>query len=185
MKKLAVVVGHTKVAPGAYSDTLRSSEYPWNSDLAARIQSMRTMRLECQAFFRDTAGISGAYMDGERWGADVFVELHFNASHSTTSTGTGVLYQTSVSKPLAILLFQEISAVLRLPPWPGRSSGVSTPFQASGAQERGKSSLTASRRPSALIEPFFGSNPDDSRIAAANKDGLAQAVFRAAESFLR
>lgn len=185
MKKLAVVVGHTKAASGAYSDTLRSSEYPWNSDLAARILAIRSMRLECRTFFRDTAGISGAYVEGERWGADAFVELHFNSSHNITSTGTGVLYQTSLSKPFAFLLFQEISDVLRLAPWPGRSSGVSTPYQASGAQERGKSSLTASRRPTALIEPFFGSNPKDSKIAQANKDGLAQAVFRAAESFLR
>lgn len=185
MKKLAVVVGHTRAAAGAYSHTLRSSEYPWNSDLAVRIQAMRSIRLQCQTFFRDAGGISGAYLDGERWGADAFVELHFNSSHNNTSTGTGVLYQTSVSKPFAILLFQEISTTLRLAPWPGRSSGVSTPYQASGTQERGKSSLTASRRPSALIEPFFGSNPNDSRVAEANKDGLAQAVFRAAEFFLR
>ncbi len=184
MKKLAIVVGHTKADPGAYSETLRSSEYPWNSDLAARIQSNRSMRLECRTFFRDSGGIAGAYMDGERWGADAFVELHFNGSHNVTSTGTGVLYQTPQSKALATVLYQEISGVLRLFPWPSQSGGVCTPYQASGAQERGKASLTASRKPSALLEPFFGSNLTDSRVADAKKDGLAMAIFRASEFFL-
>lgn len=184
MKKLAIVVGHTADAPGAYSATLASSEYPWNKDLAQRIAALGTATLESRTFFRDGIGIAGAYAAGDDWGAHAFVELHFNASHNATSTGTGVLYQTAASKPLALALYGEISSVLRLPPWPKRSAGVCTPFQASGAQERGKNALTASRRPSALIEPFFGSNPDDCRAAQARKEALAGAVFTAAAAFL-
>ena len=183
MKKLAVVVGHSKADKGAYSPILKNSEYDWNSDLAKTIASASSPTLEIKVFYRDMGGIPGAYGAGDSWGADAFIELHFNSSHNTTSIGTGILYQTSKSKPLAQELFKELHEVLELQAWPEGSGGVCTPFQASGSQERGKKSLTASKKPSALIEPFFGSNPKDPDIAAAKKADMAAAILKSAVTF--
>lgn len=182
--KLAIVVGHTQRDPGAYSPHLDSAEYAWNRDLAERIVAAQTGQVEAKVFLRDGVGIAGAYAAGDAWGADAFVELHFNSSHNATSSGTGVLYQTPRSRALALALHARLAAVLGLPAWPAGTGGVCTPRQASGAQERGRTSLTASTKPSALIEPFFGSSPGDCAIAAANKPALALAIARAAADIL-
>jgi N-acetylmuramoyl-L-alanine amidase len=181
--KLAIIVGHTKISQGAFSKTLNSAEYSWNTDLANSIVSANSPTIEKKIFFRDVAGIAGAYAAGDAWGADAFIELHFNASHNETSTGTGVLYQTPKSKLLALALYKELSQALALPPWPKSTAGVCTPFQASGAQERGKQSLTASKKPSVLIEPFFGSNSNDAAMAQKNKKRMAEAMIKAAITF--
>lgn len=181
MKKLAVVVGHTKDDKGAFSPFLKKSEYDWNGDLAAEM--IKVPGIDVQVFWRDGVGISGAYAAGEQWGADAFVELHFNSSHNSTSTGTGVLYQSPVSKQLAIRVSLGIQAVLGLGYWPQGSNGVCTPYQASGKQERGKKSLTASKKPSVLIESFFGSNPNDCRMADACRADLAMAIVSSVISF--
>ena len=182
--KLGIVVGHTRNRQGAHSQTLAQSEYPWNSDLAERIQA-RAGDLEHRVFFRDGHGIKGAYRQADDWGATVTVELHFNASDNAHATGTGVLYfPGSVNgKRLATLLREEMGTALELPDWPSGTGGVVTPFQASGKQERGKTSLGAGRAPAALIEPFFGSNPDDATRANARKDALAEAIVRAARRY--
>ena len=178
--RFGVVVGHTKVQPGAFSSTFGQSEYVWNSDLASRILSMAG-GLDIKVFFRDGHGIAGAYAQTDAWGASAVTELHFNSSHNVTSTGTGVLYLAGSARGrlLATCLHGQLSQVLGLSDWPRGTGGVVTPFQASGAQERGKTSLSAGRAPAALIEPFFGSNPDDCSVAASRKDDMARAIVTA------
>ena len=48
---------------------------------------------------------------------------------------------------------------------------------------RGVLSLTNAVQPSALIEPFFGSNSEDAELGIALKDGLAEAVVNAFATF--
>jgi N-acetylmuramoyl-L-alanine amidase len=181
--KLAIVVGHTKNKQGAFSQTLNSSEYPWNTDLANRIAAAAVAPLETKIFFRDGVGIDGAYAAADAWGSEAAIELHFNSSDSAHSTGTGVLYLSPRGKQLATLLCQEMMNVLALPAWPRGTDGVVTPLEASGVERRGESSLKAGRAPAALIEPFFGSNKDDCAKAAANKAGLARAIVAAVNRF--
>lgn len=123
MHKLAIVVGHTNKDKGAYSPYLGASEYVWNSDLAKKISEVLSSHLVVKTFFRDVGGIAGAYARGDSWGAEAFVELHFNSSHNNSSTGTGILYQTPHSKPLAAAMFKRISAALELPAWPKSTGG--------------------------------------------------------------
>jgi N-acetylmuramoyl-L-alanine amidase len=182
--KLGIVVGHHAGAQGAFSTTLNASEYPWNRDLAARVEALPSA-VARKVFLRDNGGIAGAYAASDQWGSDITVELHFNASHHPTSTGTGMLYLAGSArgKRFAQRLFNRIDAVLGLGAWPQGTSGAITPFQASGQQMRGQGSLTAGRAPATLIEPFFGSNPSDARTAAAHKDDLARAILQAAEDW--
>jgi N-acetylmuramoyl-L-alanine amidase len=178
--KLGIIVGHTSYRPGAFSQYLQVAEYPWNSDLARRIQACAD-GLETMVFLRDEGGIAGAYRDSDRWGSDLAVELHFNYSDNAHSTGTGVIHNpdTPASKDFATLLCQEIRAALLLPDWPPGTGGVVTPFQASGEERRGQRSVTAGRAPAVLVEPFFGSHRGDCQVAEANKDALAAAIVAA------
>lgn len=182
--KLGVVVGHTQNRPGAHSTFLDANEYPWNRDLASRIEK-NSGALKTKVFFRDGHGIAGAYRESDEWGSDITVELHFNSADSPHATGTGVLYHpnSDSGKRFATLLRQEIREALPLPDWPGGTGGVVTPFEASGEQRRGQTSLSAGVAPATLIEPFFGSNKGDCKVAEANKDALAVAIVQAAGRF--
>lgn len=182
--KLGVIVGHTRTSQGAYSPALQAYEYTWNSDLAQRIQNTPT-HLTVHTFFRDNGGIRGAYQASDAFGSDITVELHFNSSHNTSSKGTGVLYYpgSTRGRSFAELLFEEMDAVLGFGDWPRGSGGAVTPFQASGQQRRGETSLQSGRAPATLIEPFFGSNPNECAKAETNKANLAQAIVTAAERY--
>jgi N-acetylmuramoyl-L-alanine amidase len=182
--KLGIIVGHTRADEGAFSRTLNQQEYSWNSDLANMILAVNS-GVERRVFFRDNGGIDGAYGASDQWGSNITVELHFNSAHLSTATGTGVLYLSGSTrgKRFATHLFERTNAVLRLGDWPKQTGGVVTPFQASGQQMRGQRSLTAGRAPATLIEPFFGSNPNDCNTASANKSKYAEAIVRAAEDW--
>ncbi len=83
MINLAIVVGHTKTAPGASAVApISDSEYPWNSDRATRMVNHVSSLGDAtaQVFFRDEGGIVGAYKRAKAWGADAAIELHFNAA---------------------------------------------------------------------------------------------------------
>ncbi|MDD9906280.1 MAG: hypothetical protein OXT06_22140 [Rhodospirillaceae bacterium] len=61
MIKLAIVVGHTERQPGASGvSPIDSSEYAWNSDLAAMIVDhvAQVDDAEAKVFFRDSGGMS-------------------------------------------------------------------------------------------------------------------------------
>jgi N-acetylmuramoyl-L-alanine amidase len=182
--KLGIVVGHTSYRPGAYSQYLKSAEYPWNIDLAKRIEACAD-GLETKTFLRDAQGIAGAYADSDRWGSDLTVELHFNSSDNAHSTGTGVIYdpESRESRDMAKLLCQEIRSALQLPDWPPGTGGVVTPLQASGEERRGQRSVTSGRAPATLIEPFFGSHRGDCQVAESGKDALALAIATAIKRF--
>lgn len=83
--KLAIIVGHTKAAPGATS-YWGESEYPWNTKNAALIvESAKRYggQIEAKAFFRDDGGVAGAAERAKAWGATHSLELHFNAASNT------------------------------------------------------------------------------------------------------
>lgn len=184
-KRLGIIVGHESGAQGAPSPWLGTHEYPWNSDLAQIMMAVETP-LECKVFFRDGVGIPGAYAASDDWGSDVTVELHFNYSDNERATGTGILYYpgSKRGREFAGILYREINGVLGLGEWPRGSGGIATPFQASGEQRRGQTSLAAGRAPATLLEPFFGSNERDCAVAGARKSEYAEAIIRAAERML-
>ncbi|MDD9927560.1 MAG: N-acetylmuramoyl-L-alanine amidase, partial [Rhodospirillaceae bacterium] len=149
MIKLAIVVGHTERQPGASGvSPIDSSEYAWNSDLAAMIVDhvAQVDDAEAKVFFRDSGGIVAAYNDAKAWGADAAMELHFNAA-GPSATGSETLYVTSVSRPLAEAVQDATVSVLGL-----RDRGVKTPQEASGG--RGARNLSQmGAKPSILTEP--------------------------------
>ena len=95
-RKLAIVVGHTTIAPGASGVApISASEYPWNKDLAAKVVSeCSALGVTAQVFLRDNGGISGAYSSAAAIGPKAVVELHFNANGGA-ARGTETLYGTA------------------------------------------------------------------------------------------
>jgi len=184
--KLAIIVGHTKSAKGAFSPWLNASEYDWNTDLAHMIMQAPTA-LERKVFFRDRVGIKGAYKASDEWGANWAVELHFNSSTNQNATGTAMLYfpGSANGKRLAASLFQEVNEVLRLGDWPKGSGGVLTPREASGDAENGLTNLRSGKAPACLVEPFFGSNKNDCAVAAERKKQYASGIVRAVDRMLQ
>ncbi len=176
----AIVVGHTKTAPGASGvKPVGQSEYPWNKDLASKIKSACVqLGVESKIFYRDGVGISGAYKLVSQWGAGCVVELHFNAFNGT-ATGTETLYDNDKnggSKAWATLLQNGMLNVLGL---------KDRKLKECDPGDRGYGSVSALDIPSALIEPFFGDNSSDATVAENNKDDLAMVIAKAAASQLK
>lgn len=170
--RFAVVVGHEKIAPGAYAGPpINTHEYPWNTHLARLIfDETRARRIPCAVFFRDGHGIAGAYRQAMQWGATSIVELHFNAVDRPDATGTETLLARRNAQGYADRQQALMCSALGL-----HNRGLKV-IEPGG---RGYRSLTAAPVPTILIEPFFGTNPNDCRIAAACKHDLALAVVEA------
>jgi len=177
VKKLAIVVGHTQIRPGAIAVApIDAYEYPWNTDLAKQMKGHADdAGMAIEIFYRDNVGITGAYQQAADFGASAVMELHFNSFESPAATGTETLWATAASETFAQAAQQAMDQALGL-----RSRGVK--HRNSG---RGFKSLTQlPATPSILIEPFFGSNPRDCSVAHEKKSALAQALVGAARRFL-
>lgn len=179
--KIAIVVGHTSKSQGAVRRADGVTEFAWNSDLANKIKQIGGETVG--VFFRDPkldgrAGILRAYRAADDWGADCVIELHFNSHGDPDAEGAETLTSGSVSSRALCALLQ--SAMVRA--LDARDRGVKVRRKAG---ERGAISLLAGRAPAAIVEPFFGSNPERAKIADARKDDLARAIYDAAAVFVR
>ena len=175
--KLAIVVGHTKVSPGAEGIApVNSSEYPWNSDLASRIAAYGAAHgAQIRIFLRDIGGVSAAYDAVEDWEAKASIELHFNAADGSAK-GTETLYGTACSTSAGWADTVQKSMVKLY----GRSGTQNRGLRKCPPHPRGGASVNAmSDIPSCLIEPFFGDNTSDATLGEAKKQALAEALVDA------
>lgn len=80
-RKLAVCVGHTKNDQGATSFK-GVSEYIWNGQVAKFMEELAKALpdFEVKVFWRDGGGVAAAARAAKAWGADSWIELHFNAA---------------------------------------------------------------------------------------------------------
>jgi N-acetylmuramoyl-L-alanine amidase/uncharacterized FlgJ-related protein len=191
---LAVVIGHTVARQGSRGTvppfprddpTTRVTEcheYAWNTDLALRIKKFATENgIRCEIFTRDGGGVPGAYANVRQWGPTATVELHFNAANSNAK-GSLALYGGTQSREWTQALQDAMVALYNRQ---GRleDRGIHIPSRENG-YERGRESVTQ-LHPSALIEPFFGDNPNDARLGIEKKQALAEAVVATYAKFAR
>lgn len=177
--KLAVVVGHNHQSQGAHSKTLGSSEWPFNKQVAERMEGYAgEFNAELRVFFREPVGnvrkeIRTAYEKIDAWGADLSLELHFNGGPASAS-GSEMLYWHKSSKGRA--LAEEVQAAV-LSTYGLRDRGPK-PVQPGQA---GAISVSAGVAPALVTEPFFGSNAGDaSQIKAKGIDALAKTYLSGA-----
>lgn len=173
--KLGIVVGHEQKEPGAEMATPFNAitEYEYNTILSGVIKAIAMRKnLECGVFFRDIIGIHGAYEEAKKWGASGIIELHFNAYQNDEARGTETLYgQIIGSDKLADYVHNQIIIGLARPKKQDRGlKNIST-------EDRGGKNLNNQTGiPSILVEPFFGSNPDDCLLALECIPELAESI---------
>lgn len=98
---------------------------------------------------------------------DVIISLHYNAFNKV-ATGSEVLYwnTSSKSKKLAELIQSQIVGAL----------GLANRGAKSLSSGRGSALLKLTNAPCVILEPFFGDNPNDWKIANDKIKDLANAI---------
>lgn len=177
--KIGIVIGHNSAAQGATRVTDGWSEFRWNSNLADMIKQHDPASI---AIFRRQAGlgysreIDKVYAETDAWGADVTIELHFNASPNPSARGCLMLSSgTPASRRLAAVMQEKCLRVMG-----NQDRGVII----RGRHDLGGRSLWQGRAPAVMTEPYFGSNVEDCMRADISIDQLAEAHYRAARQFL-
>jgi N-acetylmuramoyl-L-alanine amidase len=180
---LAIIIGHSSEGtdkgasglsppfPGTAAEG--RAEFFWNQDLAQKIETIASARgIRVKTFRRRQNGGTGireAYRLVAQWKPQASVELHFNAA-SASARGTETLFGRTGSRPWARALQDRMVALY------GRTGSQDRGLKDANVDGRGVLSLTNEVQPSALIEPFFGSNFEDATLGINRKDGLALAV---------
>jgi len=184
---LALVVGHERAKAGAFGIyPISSPEYVYNTDLAELISRFGKSRgHEVSIFFRDGVGIQGAYQQVNEWEPDAVIELHFNAFNGEVR-GTETLYADTddqkgvLEKEFAEFVQKFICGVF------GRSAKEDRGIK-NRALSRGERGFMSVNQvfgfPSILIEPFFGDNKNDAKMAVERKQELAEAIIYAFEEW--
>lgn len=176
MRKISILVGHSRKSPGAVSCApFYLSEYEYNMGFAQYLSAKLSERFEVVIFFRDNQKLSEAYEEVRKFNPDLNIELHFNSTENQMARGTEVLY----SKPGAGYAAETLQDALckALNRMGSENRGVK--FLKPG--DRGYSNTQYLDCPNVLIEPFFGSNAQDfalgqklqSLMAHEISDGLA------------
>lgn len=185
--RIALIVGHTQKQQGAQGiHPIASSEYVYNTglaELAAHYGRSRAHQVEI--FFRDSGGIEAAYAAVAEWEADCAIELHFNAFNGQVA-GTETLYSDDQDHKrvfefeFATLVQQHMCRVFKRT---GRGDrGLKKRPMSAG--ERGYFSVNQLFHiPSVLIEPFFGDNREEAKLAEERKQDLAECLVLAVEEW--
>lgn len=179
--KLAIVVGHTKAEPGASlaafpsPNPLPKHEYSFNSEIARLIkqEAEKIKSVDVEVFFRDGVGIQGAYKKAIAWGADACIELHFNAFNGHTKGSEVLATSDLMDVEFAHLVLGHICRVFGRD---GTSRGVKC-IARTGRGGQNVHSFPAGVN--CLVEPFFGDNVEEARMAWEKRFDYAKCLVEA------
>lgn len=172
--KLAIVVGHTKLLPGAKAiSPIDTYEYFYNSALANLMKGHASDHgVQSTIFLRDTHTIRETYNSVNLWKPDCAIELHFNAADGKAH-GTETLYgyQNPLSAELARLVQDGMCKLYR------RDVKTNRGIKKLIDGDRGYSNVNIAKCPSILIEPFFGDEVEDAKLGHQNQESLAAVLI--------
>lgn len=181
MRKIAIVIGHTSGRDkGAFSEALGMSEFEYNFKLADELKKLApnvfdVYSSDIQNYYNRQVYLANL-INPQKY--DLVIELHFN-SFNDTSNGTEVLYyhDSKRGKEYAKIVSKHISELygtkLR------NSDGTK---EIATKNDRGYWFLKLQSSVALLIEPFFGSNPIESK-KFENIEDLACVIFTAINKF--
>lgn len=182
--KLALIVGHTRVNPGARAvSPINEFEYEYNNKLAIEIYRLaKSIHLDCKIFSRDGLSIEAVYGFVNDWcklDNSVSIELHFNAFNGKIE-GTEVLFDI---EPNSVEFAREIQErlVVLFKRKGKRDRGIKLLEEG----DRGHRNLKASLVTSVIVEPFFGDNPEDAKLGFELKNKYAKVLVTATIAYLR
>lgn len=189
--RIGIIVGHEKNRPGAvlqFGAMKGMTEYEYNGTVARTIAKIIVdAGGKSSVHFRDVLGIRGAYLEADKLDCDFIVELHFNSSADERASGVETLISTNnpysdVSKletRFAIAFADEIHAIGGNVV--GRKRGGNGVLQVRREDRGGQNVHVLQNTPTALIEPFFGSNAASCEIFGSlrGQRKIAEAIFSA------
>ena len=184
MKKIAIIVGHNEMSKGACGSLGYEFDFYKNKVVPALERLTEKEAFELKVFYRKyhnsyTTEIKEVYKHVDEWGADASIELHFDAFNSKVS-GTSVKCSSSdQSQELANKLYNCLTRTFSR-----KGSGLRG-VEILKKGDRGFRSVYGGKAPAALIEPFFGDNPNECKLV--NKIGvekIAQSILIATRCYL-
>lgn len=179
---LGIIVGHTKRSPGA-SFALGGNEYDYNSMIARDAKAYADINfgkvLETHVIYRDSVGIEGAYDKAKKLGCDVVIELHFNAFNKKVS-GTETLCTPDIGDAALAQAMQEMQCKVF------NRKGMSRGVKQLARNARGaKNVYSFPTGYNCLVEPFFGDNPTEAKLADKKREEYAEGLIEQSISFFK
>jgi len=171
--KLAIVVGHEKLAKGAkLGAPLNTNEYDFNKGIAQLTYVFaRDKSIDARIFYRDGIGIRGVGKAVTEWKADACIELHCNSA-TPAAYGTETLYDLDPpnSKKLAEHVQAAMCGVFK------RQGKGDRGIKLLKEGDRGHYNLLGYKCAAVLVEPFFGSSLSDCKIAWGVASGYSRCL---------
>ena len=153
--RVAIVIGHNSKYQGAIG-SLDISEWKFNSQLAEDIKESNYSGVDIRIFHRVPSKSYTKQMkilnaEIEDWGADLAIELHFNASIDEGVNGHEVLYckGSKLGKKIAKVFDTNFDVFL---------TNADRNIKAVKKKNRGGGFVCRGKEPRILLEPFFASH---------------------------
>lgn len=175
MKKVAIVVGHTKLRPGACGVNGLPCEWAFNKEVAGYLQDIADI------YYYDSYNMGYKSMvrrNSEKMNAqdyDLILELHYNAETPQANGCEVFHYFTNkqgkeYAKKLSALISQNFNI---------KDRGAKAMVKKS---QRGYWALFYPKKTTLLLEPFFGSNPSDAAKFCGEEEQYAKVIRTFLES---
>ena len=167
-KKIAIVVGHTKLKPGACGVDI-PCEFNYNYEVAKHLEDIADIYLydNYNSGYKKMVKKNAQKMNKEDY--DLILELHYNSS-VPQANGCEVFYYFNniEGKGYAAHLSQRLSNTFRV-----KNRGAKA---MASKNQRGFWALFYPHATTLLLEPFFGSNPTDAAKFKGNTENYSCAI---------
>lgn len=181
IKKVAVVVGHTAGSKGAKSPYL-PDEYDFNLEVANKLKkhncnydvyTHRTYSVGYYNMWKETAN----KINSKDY--DLVIELHYNAA-SPKAHGTETLYYFNSKKGKA---YAQIFSETISEDFGTKLRGIQGAKPLVNKNDRGFYAVYLPKPPALIVEPFFGSNEEES-VLFKDTDKYAESLHKAIQKCL-
>jgi N-acetylmuramoyl-L-alanine amidase len=148
--KTAIVIGHDSKSPGAYSKYLGSSEYIYNSEVAANLSGVADIykRPNIRGYNSQMDALAQLLRPCKY---DLIIELHFNSFNKKAKGTETVTYEGNSTTLEYGRIFNELISSK----YHNENRGEKT---VSRSTDRGFGFLSKMNADAIILEPFFGDN---------------------------
>jgi len=174
--KIAVVIGHSELSPGAYNEKYKIYEFDFNEKLSHILAKELIQKgYDVDVVYRDVA-YSKLPEKINNLKPDFILSLHCNAfNKKATGTETLFYYRSNTSKKAAEIFQSNIVSALKL-----RDRGV----QGLTVEDRGGFLLKHTIASCVIIEPFFIDNDQDYLLALSKYMDLVTALVNSIDGLI-
>lgn len=178
MKKIALVIGHNKIAQGAYNKSLKISEFEFNDGLVYKIADKIQDFCIVDIVYRDN--YRGAYSNLPNkindLKPDYIISFHCNA-FNTVAKGCEQLYyyKSNKGEKMAQILQDELIEGMNF---------VDRKIKPRNASHRGGHLLKKTNAPCVITEPFFIDNDKEYEYVKKNYDTFINCYVRAIKKII-